>query len=187
MASLDDLLAVVHVVNEAVERGHALHQTGFHALPLVGRNDAGNQVKRDQALCACSVFVFGTVHRKRDAHAAEDHLGLGTPGLHHVFGLLGQPFGVLRVVSPDCFRAGIHFVEHLNWHEMASSFSLSKSIAISGPANRFTGPPVVEKSGRRVPVALAGLPLAGQFAGLKAVPGGCAAVGRGHKPQPSAW
>jgi hypothetical protein len=92
MAGLDDFLVVVHVVDEAVERRHALHQTGLHALPLVGRNDAGNQVKGDQALGAGTVFVFGAVHREGDADAAEDHFGLFAPGLHDVLGLLRQPF-----------------------------------------------------------------------------------------------
>ena len=48
-ARLDDFLAVVHVVDEAVERIDALHQPGS-MFATIGGNDAWNQVERNQAL-----------------------------------------------------------------------------------------------------------------------------------------
>jgi hypothetical protein len=40
------------------------------------RDDARDQVERDQPLGAGAVFVLGAIDREGDAHAAEDHLGL---------------------------------------------------------------------------------------------------------------
>jgi hypothetical protein len=62
-------------------------------LPFLGRNDAGNEVKGNQALGARAVFVFGAVHRKGDANAPKDHFGLFTPGRHHLFGVAAPANG----------------------------------------------------------------------------------------------
>ena len=51
-AGLQDVLAVVHVVDKAVQRRDALHQALFHGGPFVRGNDAGNQVKGNQAFGA---------------------------------------------------------------------------------------------------------------------------------------
>jgi hypothetical protein len=115
-ARLDDLLAVVDVVYEAVERGHALHQALFHAVPLVRGDDTGNQVERNEALGAGTVLVLGAVHRKGDADAPEDHLGFFTPRRHDLFGLLGKPAGVILIVGPDLAGRGVHFVKHRSAH-----------------------------------------------------------------------
>jgi hypothetical protein len=45
----------------------------------VGRDDARDQVERNQALGARAVLVLVAIHRKGDAHAAEDHLGRWQP------------------------------------------------------------------------------------------------------------
>jgi hypothetical protein len=58
----------------------------------------------NQALGARAVFVLGAIHREGDAHAAEDHLGLFAPRLHHVAGWRAS-HGVALVVVPDLVAA----------------------------------------------------------------------------------
>ena len=98
-ARADDLLAVVHVVDEAVERRHALHQPLLHALPLVRGDDARDQVERNQPLGAGAVLVLGAVDGKGDAHAAEDHFRLCAARLHRFLSLLGQPLAIALVMG----------------------------------------------------------------------------------------
>ena len=97
-AGLDDFLLVIDVVQEAVERGDALDQALFHARPFVGRDDARNQVERDQPLGAGAVLVLRAVDREGDAHAAEDHLRFLAPGPHHLLRLARQPLRITAVV-----------------------------------------------------------------------------------------
>ena len=94
---LEDFLVVVNVVDKPIQGRHALHQPLFHAGPFVGRNDAGNQVKRNQPLGARAVFVLFSVHRKGNSHAAKDHFCFFAPFGHHVTGLARQP-GVIDFV-----------------------------------------------------------------------------------------
>ena len=78
-AGLEDLLVVVDVVDEAVQRRDALAQAALHLAPLVRRDHARDQVERDQPLGAGAVLVLGAVDGEGDADAAEDHLGLLAP------------------------------------------------------------------------------------------------------------
>ena len=123
-AGLEDVLPVVDVVDEAVERRDPLGQPLFHLRPLMGRNHAGNQVEGDQALGARAVFVLGAIHRESDADPAEDHLGLFAPGAHQAAFLARQPVSVDLVVRAYLCAAGegtgVHFVEAL-FHRQLSS------------------------------------------------------------------
>ena len=119
---LDDVLVVVNVVDETVKCRDPLHQTFLHAGPLVGGNDAGDQVKRNQPLGAGSSFVLLSIDSKGDTDPAEDHLGLFPPLGHHVAGLARQPFVVDLVMVPDLLalgkelvrQTGVHLVELLH-------------------------------------------------------------------------
>ena len=71
-AGREDRLVVVDVVQERVQRVHALAQAAIEHLPLVGRNDARNDVERNQALGAGLLAV----DREGDADAMERALGL---------------------------------------------------------------------------------------------------------------
>ena len=71
-ARLQDLLLVVDVVQEEIERAHALLQAALEHLPFVRRNDARHDVERDEALGAAVLAVY----RERDADAMECALGL---------------------------------------------------------------------------------------------------------------
>jgi len=94
----------------------------------VGRDDAGDQVERNQPFVACAALVLGAVHGKGDAHAPEDHLGFGPAGLHHVRGLFAQPLRIALVVFPHVAaikrQHGVHLVKFL--HERASCSQDSK-------------------------------------------------------------
>jgi hypothetical protein len=50
VSGLEDFLVVVDVVDEAVQRLDALAQAGFRSRPLLGGNDARNDVEGNQAL-----------------------------------------------------------------------------------------------------------------------------------------
>ena len=53
-AVLDDLLVVIDVVEEQIQRGDPLHQTVLDGLPFVGRDDPGHRVEGKNALGALS-------------------------------------------------------------------------------------------------------------------------------------
>jgi len=113
-AGLQDLLPVVDVVDEPVQRRHALAQASLHVAPLLARDHARDQVERDQALGAGAVLVLGAVDREGDADAAEDEFRFLALRLHHVGRLLGQPACVGLVVFSHGAGGGVHFVEWLH-------------------------------------------------------------------------
>ena len=79
---LDDLLRVVDVVQEGVDRAHPLFDAARQAVPLCPRNDARDNVKRDQPF-----FGLGlAIDVEGDAGEAEQLLGLAL--------LVPQAFGV---------------------------------------------------------------------------------------------
>ncbi len=78
-ARAEDRLLVIDVVQERVERLHALAQPAIEHLPLVRRNDPRHDVERNQPLGAGILAV----HRERDADAMKRALGL--------VALLGDP------------------------------------------------------------------------------------------------
>ena len=110
-AGVEDALLVVDVVDEVIQRGHALRQPLLHLRPLVFRDDARNQVEGNQPLGSGAVLVLRAVHGEGDADAAKDHLGLGAAVPHQVVRLLAQPALVAAVVLTDLFAFGQHFVE----------------------------------------------------------------------------
>ena len=86
-ACFDNFLIVVDVVNETVECSDALHQTTLHALPLVGRNNARDQVKRNESLGTRARLVFVAVDRKGNADTSENHFGFFTARKHDLLTL----------------------------------------------------------------------------------------------------
>ena len=110
-AGLEDLLVVVDVVDEAVQRRDALDESGFHVHPLVLGDDARDQVEGDQPLGARPVLVLCAVDGEGDADAAEDHLGFFAPRLHGGARLAVQPGLVATVLFSNLCRGAGHFVE----------------------------------------------------------------------------
>ena len=123
-ARLEDLLVVIDVMDKTVQSRHPLYQSLFNTGPFVGRDDAGNQIERNQAFIAGAVFVLGAVDREGNADAAKNQLGLLAPLDHHVTGLARQPFIINFVMLPYLFTAreelvrhgGIHLVEFMHEH-----------------------------------------------------------------------
>ena len=86
-AGPDDLLAVIDVVHEGVERAHALLDAGRQPAPFGGAQDARDDVEGDEPLGGRLVAVDG----EGDAGAAEQRLGLAALALE-IVDLLGlQP------------------------------------------------------------------------------------------------
>ena len=141
-SGLQNLLVVVDVVNEPVQRRHPLHQTLLHAGPLMGRNDARNQVEGDQAFGPRAVRVFFAVDREGDAHATKNHFGFFALRLHLGVALLRQPGAVILVMRPQttlCIgELGIHFIKHL--HEQSTPASV---IASWVPLKSKQDPPIL--------------------------------------------
>jgi len=67
---LQNLLPVVEIVQEKVERGDALDEAGLELGPFGARDDAGNEVERENALGALRIVI------DREG----DHRGAGTLG-----------------------------------------------------------------------------------------------------------
>ena len=96
-AGPDDVLAVVHIVDEAVERRHPLLEPALQPLPLGRRNDARQQVKGNEALGARAVLVLFAIDREGDAHPAEDDLGFFPAHRHGRHALPIPPPGLVLV------------------------------------------------------------------------------------------
>ena len=102
-ASIEDFLVVVDIVDERVQRAHALLEAGIQRRPFFGRNHARHDVERDQALRP----LFLAVNRERDADAVE-----GALWPHPASGRCGpragplQPVGECTVRGAPCTRLG---------------------------------------------------------------------------------
>ena len=76
---LDDLLLVVEVVEEEVERRDALDETRLELVPLLRGNDPGDEVEREDALRPLGVVVDGERHpppQEREVHGGPAPLKL---------------------------------------------------------------------------------------------------------------
>ena len=113
---------MINVVDETIQGGDALHQAALEEGPLVRRDDARDQVKRDQPFRARAILVLLAIDSKGDAHAAKNHLGFLAPARHHVAGLACQPFVIDLVLVANLLalskelvgQLGIHLVELLH-------------------------------------------------------------------------
>jgi len=76
---------VVDVVQEHVQRANALAQPGLELAPLFRRDDARDDVERDQPLGASRLAVDG----EGDADAPEHEVGLGALVGHGLRALAG--------------------------------------------------------------------------------------------------
>ncbi len=111
-ARAHDLLVVVDVVDVAVQRAHALAQAGLELAPFGRRDDARDDIERNQPLGAAALFVLLAVDRKGDADAAEDEVGLRALVAHRVGALLGQPALEFAVVLAHLRLLGaVHLVK----------------------------------------------------------------------------
>ena len=98
---------MIDVVHEGVERAHTLLDAGFELAPLGVRDDARNDVERDQPLGR----FFGAIDVEGDAGAPEERFGFGALGRKVIEPLRAEPFGQRPVGLPDALSVAVHLVE----------------------------------------------------------------------------
>jgi hypothetical protein len=96
-SSLQDLLAVIDVGEESVDRRDALDQSLEQLAPVLGRDDPRHHIRGDQALGAALVAI----DRERDPGTTEDQIGLGALARHRLARGRRQPLRVRRIVGAD--------------------------------------------------------------------------------------
>ena len=102
-----DLLAVVDVVQERVDRPHPLLDAPLEPGPFPGRDDARDDVERDEPLVA----LLAAVDVEGDAGAPEQRLGIGRLLQQPARVLLGEPLVVVPVGRPQRGAVAVHLVE----------------------------------------------------------------------------
>src|SRR6185295_4005178 len=111
-AGPNDLLAVIDIMHEGVERPRPLLDTGGDAAPFCGTQDPRYDVEWDQPLGHGLVAVDG----KGDPRAAEQRFRLAALALQ-VFDVLAlQPLMHGEVRLPDPTSATVHLVERGRQH-----------------------------------------------------------------------
>ncbi len=78
-AGFEDVLFVIDVVDEGIQRAHALLEPRLQGAPFILRNDPRDDVEGDQPL---GVAAFA-VDREGDADAMENRIRLGALGRQH--------------------------------------------------------------------------------------------------------
>ena len=107
-AGFEDFAAAIDVLDIGVDRLDALLEAAPHDVPFLGRDDARDDVERDQALLRLGVAI----DRKGDADAAEQELRLAPAVIEHVGRDLAEPVLQLGIGRPHRATAVLHFVEH---------------------------------------------------------------------------
>ncbi len=97
---------MIDVVEEPVERIHALAQALRELVPFGSGNDSRDGVERDEALCARVV----TVDRERDADAMEEEVGFAALFRHAIGGRFGEPLGEGAKMRADVAVRRMHLV-----------------------------------------------------------------------------
>jgi hypothetical protein len=110
LAGLDDLLAVVDVVQEPVQRLDALLEPPREQLPLVARYDVRDDVERDQPLGSGRFSIDG----EGDADAVEQEVGRMAVLRDALGRRVGEPLGERLVVLSHRAVAVEHLVEALD-------------------------------------------------------------------------
>ncbi len=102
-----DLAAVIDVAQEHVQRADPLLQAPFEQRPFLRRQDAGNDIERNQALGRFRLAVDG----EGDADAAEQQFGFLAAIFQRVRGRLLEPAGEFLVGRAEIASRTVHFVE----------------------------------------------------------------------------
>ena len=105
----DNLLAVVKIVHEGVERAHALLDPAREPPPFGARDDARHHVERYQPLFG----IVLAVDVEGDAGAAEEAFRLEALAAHPSGILFGQPLLVALIGRAHFATLGVHLIEIL--------------------------------------------------------------------------
>ena len=103
----DDLLAVIDVVEEGVQRPHALLDAALEQPPFRRGNDPRHEVERDQPLQR----ILGIVDGEGDAEPAEEGFRLLLLALQLGPGLSAEPLGDLAIRRANLAVRAQHLVE----------------------------------------------------------------------------
>src|SRR5579863_3916743 len=103
----DHLLSMIDIVKKGIEGSNPLSKTRSEAAPLVRGKDAGNNVKRDEALSPRGLPVY----REGNTQPAKKAFGLFPPSFHLRRWTGVQPILKNAVVSADPAIRQIHFVD----------------------------------------------------------------------------
>ena len=106
-AVLHDLLVVIDVVQEEVEGGDALHEAPLEMLPLLGWDDAGDEIERKDPLGALLVAV----NVERDALPKEGQVHGASLLIELSRSELVEQTGEFLVVGTQLARGDGHLVE----------------------------------------------------------------------------
>ena len=105
-ARLEDLLVVVDVVDEGVQRPHPLLEAALEADPFLQGHDPRHDVEGDQPLGT----LFLAVNGEGDSDTVEQCVRLGAFLAQAVGRLLLEPPAIAQVVGPGAAVAEKHFV-----------------------------------------------------------------------------
>ncbi len=96
-AGMHDLAGVVDVVDEVVERAHALGQAALDVVPLLGRDDPRDQIERERAVAHRAVLALRI---EGDALLREDRVAAVTGGEQALAAQIGQLGGQRIGIRP---------------------------------------------------------------------------------------
>ena len=105
-AGADDLLPVIQVVQERIERAHPLLDPLRQPPPLVAADDARHLVERNQPFFG----IVLAIDIECDAGAAKEGLGLCPLAAHQLGILIFEPIAVAPVGRPDFTVRRVHLV-----------------------------------------------------------------------------
>ena len=138
-AGLEDLLLVVDVVQEPVERRHALLQALREHFPFGVGNDARDRVERDQPLGAGLVAI----DRESNADAVEQQVRFAALLGHPLGRHAGQPLDQVPVMLPHAApgRTGqVHLIVVLGWCWHGSGFRGCTTVSNRCASGKATSP-----------------------------------------------
>ncbi len=106
-AGLENLAAAVDVAEIGVDRLDALLQPAAQGVPFLRRQDARDDVERDQPLLGVGLAI----DREGDADAAEQQLGFLAAVVENVGPDVAEPVGQFGIGRPDRAVRPLHLIE----------------------------------------------------------------------------
>jgi hypothetical protein len=125
-AVAEDVLLVINVVEEQVQRRDSLDQTAFDFLPFVGGNNAGQEIKRENPFRSLVVAV----DRESDALDQESGGGEGAFPLEFLVIHFLEAVEQLGVMRPGHAGPGKHFVKEISDFVIGEQITHHLSLAV---------------------------------------------------------